>query len=138
MGLPLKAGQQIAGGRLSLVMQASGAVDPRQPLAGLLIDEWVEIIPNAKETTGVAFQFNPPDSFAPQSILLAVPSAPDKAWTVGDLQRVLLETIDLARLRAVDAEALDQTGHYLPALYLAFNANNDTVSTDFAPLTGID
>ena len=136
VGLPLKAGQQIAGGRLSLVMQASGAVDPQQPLAGLLIDEWVEIIPNAKETTGVAFQFNPPDSFAPQSILLAVPPAPDKAWTVGDLQRVLLETLDLARLRAVDAEALDQTGHYLPALYLAFNANNDTVSTDFAPLTG--
>lgn len=134
VGLPLKAGQQIAGGRLSLVMQAPGAVDPQQPLAGLLIDEWVEIIPNAKETTGVAFQFNPPDSFAPQSILLAVPPAPDKAWTVGDLQRVLLETLDLARLRSVDAEALDETGHYLPALYLAFNANNDTVSTDFAQL----
>ncbi|HEY5892685.1 MAG TPA: hypothetical protein VIT91_05585 [Chthoniobacterales bacterium] len=134
VGLPLKAGQQIGGGRLSLIMQASGAVDPQQPLAGLLIDEWVEIIPNAKETTGVAFQFNPPDSFAPQSVLLAVPPAPDKAWTVGDLQRVLLETLDLARLRAVDAEALDETGHYLPALYLAFNANNDTVSTDFSLL----
>ena len=115
--------------------QASGAVDPRQALAGLLIDEWVEIVPNAKETTGVAFQFNPPDSFAPQSILLAVPSAPDQAWTVGDLQRVLLETLDLTRLRTVDAEALDQTGHFLPALYLGFNANNDTVSTDVAPLT---
>jgi hypothetical protein len=135
VGLPLKDGKQIAGGRLSLVMQAAGKIDPRQPLAGLLVDEWVELIPNAKETTGVAFQFNPPDSFAPQSILLAVPPAPDKAWTVGDLQRVLLETLDLARLRAVEAEALDQTGHYLPALYLAFNANNDTVSTDFARLT---
>lgn len=135
VGLPLKDNKQITGGRLSLVMQASGAVDPRQALAGFLIDEWVEIIPNAKETTGVAFQFNPPDSFAPQSILLAVPSAPDKAWTVGDLQRVLLETLDFTRLRTVDAEALDQTGHYLPALYLAFNANNDTVSTDVAPLT---
>jgi hypothetical protein len=132
--LPLKAGKQIAGGRLSLVMQASSAVDPRQPLAGLLIDEWVEIIPNAKETTGVVFQFNPPDAYAPQSILLAVPPVPDKAWTVGDLQRVLLETFDLARLRAVDAEALDETGHYLPALYLGFNAKNDTVSTDFIQL----
>jgi hypothetical protein len=135
VGLPLKDNKPIAGGRLSLVMQSSGAVDPNQALAGLLVDEWVEIIPNAKETTGVAFQFNPPESFAPQAILLAVPSAPDKAWTVGDLQRTLLETLDLARLRAVDAEALDQTGHYLPALYLAFNANNDTVSTDLTSLT---
>ena len=134
VGLPLKAGKQIPGGRLSLVMQASSAVDPRQPLAGLLIDEWVEIIPSAKETTGVAFQFNPPDAYAPQSILLAVPPVPDKAWTLGDLQRVLLETFDLVRLRAVDAEALDEIGHYLPALYLGFNANNDTVSTDFIQL----
>ena len=134
VGLPLKGGQPIAGGRLSLVLQASGPFDPGQALAGLLIDDWVEMIPSAKETTGVTFQFNPPDSFAPQSILLAVPAAPGKAWTVGDLQRVLLETLDLARLRAVDAEALGQTGHYLPALYFAFNANNDTVSTDFAPV----
>ena len=134
VGLPLKDGQQIGGGRLSLVMQSSAAVDPRKPLAGLLIDEWVEVIPSAKETTGVAFQFNPPDSCAPQSILLAVPPVPDKPWTVGDLQRVLLETLDLARLRAVDAEALDEVGHYLPALYLAFNENNDTISTDFSRL----
>jgi hypothetical protein len=134
VGLPLKAGKEIAGGRLSLVMQSSAAVDPRQSLAGLLIDEWVEIIPNAKETTGVVFQFNPPDTCPPQSILLAVPPKPDKAWTVGDLQRVLLETFDLARLRAIDAEALNEAGHYLPALYLGFNANNDTVSTDFMQL----
>jgi hypothetical protein len=93
---------------------------------------------NELNATGVAFQFNPPDSFAPQSILLAVPAVPDKAWTVGDLQRVLLETLELARLRAVDAEALDQTGHYLPALYLAFNPNNDTISTDSARLAGVE
>jgi hypothetical protein len=134
VGMPLKGGRQIAGGRLSLVMQSSAAVDPRQPLVGLLIDEWVEIIPNAKETTGVVFQCNPPDACAPQSILLAVPPMPDKAWTVGDLQRVLLETFDLARLRAIDAEALDEAGHYLPAIDLAFNANKDTVSTDFMQL----
>jgi len=134
VGLPLKDGQQIGGGRLSLVMQSSAAIDPREPLAGLLIDEWVEIIPSAKETTGVAFQFNPPDACAPQSILLAVPPVPDQPWTIGDLQRVLLETLDLARLRAVDAEALNEAGHYLPALYLAFNDNNDTISTDFSRL----
>lgn len=134
VALPLEAGQQIGGGRLSLVVQSTAPIKPRQPLAGLLIDEWVEIIPNAKETTGITFQFNPPDSFAPQSILLAVPPVPGQAWTVGTLQRVLLETLDLARLRTIDPEALGQASQYLPALHLAFNANNDTVSTDFAPL----
>jgi len=134
VGLPLKGGKQIPGGRMSLVVQSSVAVDVRKPLAGILIDEWVEVVPNAKETTGVVFQYNPPDASAPQSILLAVPPVPDKSWTVGDLHRVLLETLDLAQLRAVDAEALDEAGHYLPALYFAFNVNNETVSTDFTKL----
>lgn len=135
VGLPLKNGQPILGGRLSLVMQSINAINFQQPLAGLLIDEWVEMIPNSKETTGITFQYNPPDAFAPQSILLAVPPVPDKIWTVGDLLRVLLETLDLTRLRAVDSEALDEIGHYLPALYLAFNANGDTITTDFTKLT---
>jgi hypothetical protein len=135
VGLPLKSGRQIPGGRLSLVVQSSAKIDVRQPLAGLLIDEWVEIVPNASETTGVVFQYNPPDACAPQAILLAVPPTPDQAWTVGTLQRVLMETLDLAKLRVIDPEALDGVGHYLPALYLAFNANGDTVSTDFTKLT---
>ncbi len=135
VGLPLKDGKPILGGRLSLVVQATNAINFQQPLAGLLLDDWVEIIPNSKETTGITFQYNPPNAFAPQSILLAVPPVPDKTWTVGDLLRVLLETIDLAKLRAVDAEALNEIGHYLPALYFGFNANGDTVSTDFTKLT---
>jgi hypothetical protein len=45
---------------------------------------------------------------------------------------VLLETLDLARIRAVDPDALGEIGHYLPALYFANNAAGDTVSTDFS------
>ena len=48
---------------------------------------------------------------------------------------MLVETLDLAKLRAVDTEALGERGQYLPALYFAFNAKDDAVSTDFAPLT---
>ena len=39
-------------------------------------------------------------------------------------------------LRAVDAESLGEIGHYVPALFFAFNTNNEVVSTDFAQLTG--
>ncbi|MGZ8211927.1 MAG: hypothetical protein ACXWUH_15575, partial [Burkholderiales bacterium] len=83
----------------------------------------------------IAFQFNPPDACAPQSVLLAVPPVPGQPWTVASLHRVLVETLDMAKLRAVDAEALGEIGHYVPALFFAFNVNNEVVSTDFAPLT---
>ena len=104
-------------------------------IAGLWIDEWTETVPKAEETTALAFQFNPPDACAPQCALLAVPPVPGAAWTVGTLYRVLVETLDLAKLRAVDAEALADVAQYLPGLFLAFNAKDDAVSTDFSVLT---
>lgn len=142
--LPFAAGDRWVGlpatdrgpqpGKLSLVIQA-GEIDPSQPMAGLWIDEWVEVVPGREETTALAFQFNPPDACAPQSVLLAVPPDPGSPWTAAMLYRVLAETLDLAKLRAIDMESLTEAAHYLPALFLAFNAQDDAVSTDFTPLT---
>lgn len=135
VALPAMPGKPIASGRLSLVVQCMTPPDMSRPLAGLLVDEWLEVVPGPRETTAIAFQFNPPDACAPQSILLAVPPVAGKAWTGWDLQRVLLETLDLAKLRAVDPQALGALAHYLPALYFGLNAEDAAVSTDFAPLT---
>ena len=67
---------------------------------------------------------------APQAVLLAVPPDPAQVWTVGSLNRVLLETLELAHLRATGPEAVDAVQHYLPATMLAFNVHGDAVSTD--------
>jgi hypothetical protein len=134
VGLPLIPGQSLPGGKLSIAVQTSAPLDVRRPLAGLLIDEWVEVVPNAAEITGIAFQYDQPNAAPPQTILIAVPPEVRRPWTVWSLQQVLLEALDLARIRAVDPDALDEIGHYLPALYFAFNTAGHTVSTDF---TGI-
>ena len=135
VGLPSAANEAIPAGKLSLVVQAIAPVDFAQPLRGLWIDEWTEIVPSREETTAITFQYNPPDACAPQTVLLAVPPVPGEDWTVASLQRVLAETLDLAKLRAVDSDALSECGQFLPALCFAFNAKDDAVSTDFAPLT---
>jgi hypothetical protein len=134
VGLPLKAGQELSPSRYSLVVQSPAVIDVNQPMAGLLIDEWVEVVPNPSETTGLVFQYDQPDAVPPQCILLAVPPDLDQPWNLWSLQQVLLETLDLARIRAVDSAALFQVGHYLPALYFAANAAGDTISTDFLNL----
>ena len=133
VGLAAKPGTSIPAGRLSLIVHMPEAVDFVQPIAGLLIDEWVEVVPNASETTGVVFQYNQPDSFAPQAILIAVHPNPvaQNFWTVPWLQKVLRETIALVHMRAVTPELLDETAHYLPAAYFAINAEGHTISTDF-------
>jgi hypothetical protein len=124
----------LPGGKLSIAVQSSVALDMNQPLAGLLIDEWVEVVPGGKEITGIALQYDQSGAAPPQSILVAVPPEPDVPWTIWSLQQVLLETLDLARIRAVDPAAFDEVGHYLPALYFAFNTVGDTVSTDFGTI----
>ncbi len=134
VGLSVIPGQALSPSRFSMVVQSTSPLDVRQPLAGLLIDEWVEVVPGSVETTGMVFQYDQPDSAPPQAILLAVPPDPDTQWNVWSLQQVLLETLDLARVRAVDPDSLDEVGHYLPALYFAANTDAETVSTDFSKL----
>jgi hypothetical protein len=48
---------------------------------------------------------------------------------------VLVETLDLAKLRAVPSDALVDVAQYLPALFYGYNVGDDVVSTDFSPLT---
>ena len=100
-----------------------------------MIDEWVETVPNERETTAITFQTDPPNACAPQAVLLAVPPVPGKPWTGETLVRVLFETLEWTKLRAIDAEALGELGHYLPALHFGFNVAGDAVSTDFKPLS---
>ena len=134
VGLPFKAGQASPVGKLSLVVQSVAAINPQLPVAGLLIDEWVEVVPSTKEITGIALQFDQPNAAPPQTILIAVPPDVEVPWTIWSLQQVLLETLDLARIRGVDTDSVHEVGHYLPAMYFAYNSNNDTVTTDFTTI----
>ena len=150
VGLPADPSRSMPAGRLSLVVQSDDSLALAQPLAGLLVDEWVEVVPSATETTAIAFQHNAPDSRAPQTMLLAVPPVVGQPWTAIQLHRLLLETLTLAQIRAVDAEALDtaafnpvagaqavgEVAHFLPALYLPINVDGDAPSPDVKQLTG--
>jgi hypothetical protein len=134
VGLPPAPATSVPPSKLSLVVHGSGAIDTAQTLTGLLVDEWIEVVPSTEETTALAFQFDAPDSCAPQSVLIAVPPVAGQHWTAETLRRVLMETLDLAKLRAVDTGSLGAAAQHLPGLYLAFNAEDHAVSTDFAPV----
>ena len=99
--------------------------------------------PSPQQITGVAFHQDDPTARAPQSILLAVAPRTDfPEWTIESPEGTVLEALDLAKVRAVDPDALSGLGHCLPALYFAYNAGAagpDAVSTDFnlARFTGV-
>ena len=108
--------------------------DGTQPQCGLLLDEWTEVIPADTETTGLAFHFDKPSAEPPQTILLATPTQFRGAWQWDDLVATLHETLDLARLRAVEPAQLDKTALsvFLPATILATTWQPITIAVDLA------
>ena len=78
---------------------------------GLLLDEWTEVIPAERETTGVAVHHNGPDSEPPQAMLLVVPPVrvAGGQWAAADLVDAITETFEMAKTRAVEPAHLDAT-----------------------------
>jgi hypothetical protein len=88
--------------------------------AGLVLGDWDEIIPRSNETTAVAFNFNQPDAEPPQTLLLAVPpagAADGAKWRWEMLVDSVESTLELAKVRGVDLDALKNFGRFLPAIY---------------------
>ncbi|KOT34850.1 hypothetical protein ADK41_25735 [Streptomyces caelestis] len=135
------------GPRLSLVVHTPGTTVPTDPAAvlfgrlrGIVVDEWTEVIPHEHQTTGVALHIDAPDASPPQTVLLAVPPDASPTWTPELLGATVEAALDLARLRAVDYEALHpdsptavaDIGQLAPAALLAMNTRyEDAVATDF-------
>ena len=108
----------IPGGQLSLLVHRPDVqVSPigHSGTSGLMVDERIEVVPSDSETTGLAFHYDAPGSAPPQAMLLAVPPAPARRWSLDWLESILLETLELAQLRAVDPDTVKGAGALLPA-----------------------
>jgi hypothetical protein len=124
----------ISSNRVSLVAFAPQAPAFGAAIAGLTVDEWIEVLPSPQQITGLSFHQDDPTARAPQSLLVAVRPDDFPEWTLESLGGTVLEALDLAKLRAIDIDALSGLGHYLPVLYFAYNAGGpqvDAISTDF-------
>ena len=127
----LEIGPEAPAVRVALVISSADDLDATEPLAGLLVDEWADVVPRADETTAVALHFDRPSTEAPNCALLAVHPGDREAWDLATLAETVVEAVELARLRAVDLQSLHMVGRVLPATYLPRNVTGDTTSFDF-------
>ncbi len=127
-------GSSPAKGRVALEAIISGNYTGSTSWCGLLLDEWVERIPNVQESAGLAFHYEEPKSQAPQAMLLAVCPSERAYWDDALIQSILEETMDLFKIRSVDLDSLQEVGQILPALYFALNLKQETVSTLFTAI----
>jgi hypothetical protein len=137
LGLP-QDDAAIVDADVAFVFHALGAPAPAAALAGIVCDEWVETIPAAVETTGLAFHYDAPGARAPNAVLLAVPGAVDAStWTFDELLDVVREASQLMKVRMIGPRQIDALGVLLPATYLPENFRRDVPSIDMGKLTAV-
>ena len=104
------------------VMLHGAAGNFAAPMAGLVLDEWTELVPTSHETTGVAMNVNRPNAVAPQSLLLAVAPKQGGHWSWDSLLAILRDTLGRAKLRAVEPDDVKYPYfQLLPPIVTAFN-----------------
>jgi hypothetical protein len=121
------------------VLPATG-FQPAVAQSGLLIDEWIEVIPSKVETTGIAVHFNQPNTEPPQALMLAVTPEITGAWTWDKLVGILHNTFDRAQLRAVEPDQIGDTalGQLLPAILTPVASHRfATLATDLVYQTAV-
>ena len=95
-------------------------IEPEVPQAMIIVDEWPDNLPDSEGVTGLSFYYDTPQAEAPQVILLAVPPKLDntEVWKDLDLAKILMNTIELMKVRSVSSEAVagSTLGYILPSL----------------------
>ncbi len=106
--------------------------------SGLLVDEWQELIPEPEATTGIALQYDQPDTEAPNVVLLGMTLSEENKWDWDTLQRVVLDNLHLAKLRAVDPDLLRNSylDQVLPAVLgpVYTSEESEKTSLKFGPM----
>lgn len=127
--------------RLAYVPFARAGFDPSGMRCGLLLDDWSETIPaieatepGPQHTTGVALHFDRPSQEPPQAMLLLTPAQWDGAWSWDDITQGVADTFDLARMRAVEPDQLDDSplAQFLPATVASVTTSGLSISANYA------
>jgi hypothetical protein len=146
MQLPHRPGQRwqalpftdgaVPTGDLAIFAHMHAKPDVTKALAGFVCDEWVEVIPNAVETTAISFHYDAPGARPPHLMILAVPPNPAmQNWSFQTLLDTVNETFTLGQLRAVGPKEMQVlAGNMLPAVYLPNNFTKDVPTIDLFKL----
>lgn len=135
LGTEFKAGTGVFHDTLSLIQCLPQGLSTEGWQCGLRIDEWIESFPKAKEMTGISFNYDQPNSMPLQSLLLAISPEGRRHWVWSDLVRIVRDTIESAKLRAVEPDMIDKIEGLttlLPATMAEFNTTQHAISLDYA------
>ncbi len=86
-----------------------------ETFTGFTADEWAEQRPSRLQQTGLAINYDSPQSEPPNALLLCEPAGPSSPpWSLQGAAEMVAETIALMKTRALSAQARPLPGPLLP------------------------
>ena len=105
---------------------------------GILVDEWVEVIPDKTQNSAITFHYDQPNAKPPQSMLLAISPFEKGQWDWYEMVSIMEETLEGAKLRAVEPDHLYKggLGRIVPTIIARVTQSGREISLDFGANTG--
>ncbi|MEO8700573.1 MAG: hypothetical protein ABI867_11045 [Kofleriaceae bacterium] len=135
VALELPATYALSEEKLAYTASFAKPFEPAGAHAGLVIDEWTEVIPGTQETTGIAFHYDQPNNEPPQAILIAAPrKLSGEGWKWDDLVACVVDTFTEAKLRAIEPDKVGGAtfGQFLPATLFVATGSALTIAANLA------
>lgn len=99
-----------------------------EKVSGLHIDQWEDVLPLEEVDTAISFHADTPNQKPANCCLLAVPSERNEKiydWNILDLEKIVCDALDLAKIRSVDLDAMPDIHGLIPSIYMPKDDEQD-------------
>ncbi|MBA5793514.1 hypothetical protein H1R17_09570 [Flavobacterium sp. xlx-214] len=128
LGASVSDPQNIKEGRTVIGASVAEKYSVYEPQAGLMIEEWIDVIPSKEVASGIGFQYDQPNAKAPQCLILGISPQITGRWRWQDITDMLEETLDLAKKRGIDYEVISKTAvGQLPGMIMPFTKTGNAI-----------
>ncbi len=139
MGVSVSSPAGLKEGRIAIGASVPSGYVVSGDQVGIMIDDWVDVIPAREQTSGISFHHNQPNAKAPQCLLLGLTPQITGRWRWDDLVDMLNETLDLAKKRAVDYERISSgVVGQLPAFTMPFAQSGNLIGLSAAHILSVN
>src|SRR5690606_36576835 len=128
LGASVQSQESLREGRIAM----GASLPPQHSIegyqAGILVEEWVDVVPLKEQTTGISFHYDQPNAKAPQCLILGLTPKITGNWEWDDIVDMMVQTFDLAKKRGLGYEVVAETPiGQLPGLTIPVAPGGNTI-----------
>ncbi len=128
LGASVQSQESLREGRIAM----GASLPPQHSIegyqAGIMVEEWVDVVPLKEQTTGISFHYDQPNAKAPQCLILGLTPKITGNWEWDDIVDMMVQTFDLAKKRGLGYEVVAETPiGQLPGLTIPVAPGGNTI-----------